>query len=558
MHANWRDWDHADSRDVDCLSGACMMLPRALAERLSGFDEAPASMYGEDLDLCCRIRRVGLRHCITWHNRAHLPPRGAASGLRGRSFAPLRQRAANYYVLRKNFGRGAAWGYRGGGHAGLGPPAWPAPVPRRRCGPGGARRTRMRCLHFGPPCRSAVVVRRPEGRVVEVKRILLLGAGFGTGNLGVSAGATGALKVILTRLPGTTVHLLDYGREPVTSTVRIDGHARPVTLVNLRSSWKLLLPNNAATLLVLALSSRPCGSALRRWLEARNPWLRSMAEADLAAAVSGGDSFSDIYGRGRFFYVALPQLLCAGDGPAAGAAAADARPVPPRQHASRRRASSCAARRWSTPAMPPAWRKSAHLLGPRRTARALLPRPGLRARGAGATPRGPVAPPRACGDEGRPRVGVNVSGLLLMGGYTRGNEVLRSKLDYGEFVDRLITHMVEVKGADVMLVPHVFSDDAESDTQAARTVLERPATEVGRAPASGGGRLWSGRDQVHRGDVRILCRVAHARLHRGAVAGNSGRGRWPTATSSSACSTASVPGPWWPTRGTWTSMRRST
>ena len=49
-------WDHAESRDVECLSGACMMLPRSLAQRLAGFDET-LFMYGEDLDLCCRIRR---------------------------------------------------------------------------------------------------------------------------------------------------------------------------------------------------------------------------------------------------------------------------------------------------------------------------------------------------------------------------------------------------------------------------------------------------------------------------------------------------------------------
>jgi GT2 family glycosyltransferase len=100
-------WDHADSRDVDCLSGACMMLPR----RLAGFDES-LFMYGEDLDLCCRIRRKGLGlHYLAGEVIYH--HEGAASRNKGRSFAPLFQRAANYYFLRKNFGRAAAIGYRG-------------------------------------------------------------------------------------------------------------------------------------------------------------------------------------------------------------------------------------------------------------------------------------------------------------------------------------------------------------------------------------------------------------------------------------------------------------
>lgn len=104
------DGGHLDSRDAECLSGACMMLPRALVQRLGGFDEH-LFMYGEDLDLCCRIRREGLRlrylasETIYHHE-------GAASRQHGRSFAPLRQRAANYYVLRKHSGRASALAYR--------------------------------------------------------------------------------------------------------------------------------------------------------------------------------------------------------------------------------------------------------------------------------------------------------------------------------------------------------------------------------------------------------------------------------------------------------------
>ena len=49
-------WDHEDSRVVDCLSGACMMVRRELVERLGGFDER-LFMYGEDLDLCRRLAR---------------------------------------------------------------------------------------------------------------------------------------------------------------------------------------------------------------------------------------------------------------------------------------------------------------------------------------------------------------------------------------------------------------------------------------------------------------------------------------------------------------------
>jgi GT2 family glycosyltransferase len=54
------DWDHATVREVDWVSGACMLLPRWLLLELDGLDEA-FFMYIEDVDLCYRIREVGLK-----------------------------------------------------------------------------------------------------------------------------------------------------------------------------------------------------------------------------------------------------------------------------------------------------------------------------------------------------------------------------------------------------------------------------------------------------------------------------------------------------------------
>ena len=43
---------------VDAVSGALMLLPRALFDRVGGFDEA-YRLHAEDLDLCRRIRDAG-------------------------------------------------------------------------------------------------------------------------------------------------------------------------------------------------------------------------------------------------------------------------------------------------------------------------------------------------------------------------------------------------------------------------------------------------------------------------------------------------------------------
>jgi polysaccharide pyruvyl transferase WcaK-like protein len=64
-----------------------------------------------------------------------------------------------------------------------------------------------------------------------------------------------------------------------------------------------------------------------------------------------------------------------------------------------------------------------------------------------------------------PLVGVNISGLLFKGGYTRNNAFgLRSS--YKDLVYSLIDLLISKKGADVLIVPHVFGSqpDSESDS----------------------------------------------------------------------------------------------
>jgi GT2 family glycosyltransferase len=55
---------HRYLRDVDYCSGASIMLPRALFERLGGFDPLFSPAYYEDTDLAFRVRREGLRTVV--------------------------------------------------------------------------------------------------------------------------------------------------------------------------------------------------------------------------------------------------------------------------------------------------------------------------------------------------------------------------------------------------------------------------------------------------------------------------------------------------------------
>ena len=65
--------------DVDCVSGAFMLLPRGVFDEVGGFDEQ-FFMYCEDVDLCYRIREAGYR--IVYYGKVsftHLKGRSGVS-----------------------------------------------------------------------------------------------------------------------------------------------------------------------------------------------------------------------------------------------------------------------------------------------------------------------------------------------------------------------------------------------------------------------------------------------------------------------------------------------
>jgi len=51
-------WDRTTEREVDWVSGACMLFPRSAFEEMHGFDEA-FPLYAEELDIATRLRNAG-------------------------------------------------------------------------------------------------------------------------------------------------------------------------------------------------------------------------------------------------------------------------------------------------------------------------------------------------------------------------------------------------------------------------------------------------------------------------------------------------------------------
>lgn len=77
------DWDHLGVREVDWVSGACLMVRRAVIEEVGPFDEG-YFLFVEDMDWCRRIRDAGwsvvyLPDAVVTHaigvSRGPVPPR---------------------------------------------------------------------------------------------------------------------------------------------------------------------------------------------------------------------------------------------------------------------------------------------------------------------------------------------------------------------------------------------------------------------------------------------------------------------------------------------------
>jgi len=115
----------------------------------------------------------------------------------------------------------------------------------------------------------------------------------------------------LTRaLNAPRISVLDYGSAPDVWHEVVDGKQVNIDLINLRFSWRVYLPNNAFRIFgLLVLCKLVPLSGVRSALIGGNPWVKQILASKVNLSIAGGDSFSDIYGLRRFIYVALPQIL---------------------------------------------------------------------------------------------------------------------------------------------------------------------------------------------------------------------------------------------------------
>ena len=108
-HYRMSDWDHLDERDVEAVSGCCLLVRQELLEALGGLDES-FFMYGEDLDLCWRARRRGAR--IRYIPSAAILHLSEQSSAQNESPMFVETFESMYKFFRKNRGLAVATAYR--------------------------------------------------------------------------------------------------------------------------------------------------------------------------------------------------------------------------------------------------------------------------------------------------------------------------------------------------------------------------------------------------------------------------------------------------------------
>lgn len=132
-------------------------------------------------------------------------------------------------------------------------------------------------------------------------RIGLLGASFDTGNLGVSALAESTVKCITNRWPDAEITLLDSGRKIEEEIITIGDKKLQIKKLPIRFCGNIFLENHFVVLCFYAILFKVFRREnFKRFCARRNACLGSIVETDIVADITGGDSFSDIYGMRRF------------------------------------------------------------------------------------------------------------------------------------------------------------------------------------------------------------------------------------------------------------------
>lgn len=315
-------------------------------------------------------------------------------------------------------------------------------------------------------------------------KICVLGASPDTGNLGVSALMTSIVRGVHDRCADAQVTVFDNGLGQRHGTLRTTSGEITYQRLGIRLSRRVHLRESLANMQV---SQRLGGMG--------NPGVAAIADADAVWDVSGGDSFTDLYGDRRFRQVVDPKDLVLRIGTPLVLLPQTYGPfTDPARRRRARRIVGKALQAWARDI--DSFERLDELLvnvDPERH------RCGVDL-SFGMEPLEPTGrlPGRLTqwldADRSHPVVGLNVSGLLH-------NQDARSQfslsIDYRELISRLLRRLLDETDARIVLVPHVRGYSFESDDVAVTDV-------AAAAPAGSSDRIEVVRDEFDASGMKWL------------------------------------------------------
>ena len=137
-----------------------------------------------------------------------------------------------------------------------------------------------------------------------------MGAGFDTGNLGVNALADSSLKLLRYQWPDAELILFPNGLRPERIRVSAGGRNVDVESIPLRYNAGLFVSWHYIWFWISFVVIRLFPfQFVRTFIFHLHPLARRLSEVDLFADITGGDSFSDIYGFKRYLQGFLEKWL---------------------------------------------------------------------------------------------------------------------------------------------------------------------------------------------------------------------------------------------------------
>jgi len=290
--------------------------------------------------------------------------------------------------------------------------------------------------------------------------VCLQGASLDVGNRGCRALAASFIKLVLEHRPDAQIYLLYGNRKNGVQKLQVGGRTVELNIVNYRLSPKSSLNEHIFWILFLACVYRIMPLKwVRNKIIQSNKWLTALENAHFVGEIRGGDSLSDIYGLRRFLLGIIPCVVAILTGK-------EVVLLPQTYGPFRSKTARLIARHVFL---------NAHQIFARDTESIELVHNLLGAKGKGKTvrfcpdiafalevtlPDKPVIQPELPRNDSLPLIGLNVSGLLYIGGYTRNN-MFGLNVNYKELVHELLKELLEETNSHILLIPHELLEDSE-------------------------------------------------------------------------------------------------